>query len=112
MEALPIHLILIDLHNPSIIHLATVVVPPVFAIAEAEHKSGKDMLASVVAGYEVGGRVGESVIPESYFLLAYYRYSRYLRRCRSANEGLGLDGTRHCNVLAVLVHRRQGCGNF
>ena len=52
MEALPIPLILIDLHNPSIIHLATVVVPPVFAIAEAEHKSGKDMLAAVVAGYE------------------------------------------------------------
>ena len=56
-----------DLHNPSIIHLATVVVPPVFAIAEVEHKNGKDMLAAVVAGYEVGGRVGESVIPESYF---------------------------------------------
>ncbi|MBO5605166.1 MAG: MmgE/PrpD family protein, partial [Acidaminococcaceae bacterium] len=52
-----------DLHNPSIIHLACVVVPPVFAIGEAEHKSGKDMIAAVCAGYEAGGRVGESVIP-------------------------------------------------
>lgn len=67
MEAASHSLDFDDLHNPSIIHLATVVVPPVFAIAEAEHKSGKDMLAAVVAGYEVGGRVGESVIPESYF---------------------------------------------
>lgn len=56
-----------DLHNPSIIHLACVVVPPVFAIAEAEHKSGKDMITAVCAGYEAGGRIGESVIPESYF---------------------------------------------
>ena len=56
-----------DLHNPSIIHLACVVVPPVFAIGEAEHKSGKDMITAVCAGYEAGGRVGESVIPESYF---------------------------------------------
>ena len=56
-----------DLHNPSIIHLACVVVPPVFAIGEAEHKSGKDIIAAVCAGYEAGGRVGESVIPESYF---------------------------------------------
>ncbi len=56
-----------DLHNPSIIHLATVVVPGVFAIAEAEHKSGKQMIAAVCAGYEAGGRIGESVIPESYF---------------------------------------------
>ena len=56
-----------DLHNPSIIHLACVVVPPVFAIGEAEHKSGKDIIAAVCAGYEAGGRVGESVVPESYF---------------------------------------------
>lgn len=56
-----------DLHNPSIIHLATVVVPGVFAVAEAEHKSGQQMIAAVCAGYEAGGRIGESVIPESYF---------------------------------------------
>lgn len=56
-----------DLHNPSIIHLATVVIPPVFALAEAQGKSGQQMLAAVVAGYEVGARTGEAVIPESYF---------------------------------------------
>ena len=56
-----------DLHNPSIIHLACVVIPPVFAIGEAEHKSGKGMITAVVAGYEVGARAGEAIIPESYF---------------------------------------------
>lgn len=56
-----------DLHNPSIIHLACVVVPGVFSIAEKEHASGKEMIAAVCAGYEAGARVGESVIPESYF---------------------------------------------
>ncbi len=56
-----------DLHNPSIIHLATVVVPGTIAVAEAEHKSGKEIIAAVCAGYEAGARVGESVIPESYF---------------------------------------------
>ncbi len=56
-----------DLHNPSIIHLATVVVPGVVAIAEAEHRSGKEILTAICAGYEAGARVGEAVIPESYF---------------------------------------------
>lgn len=56
-----------DLHNASIIHLATVVVPGVFSIAEKEHKSGKQMISAVCAGYEAGARAGESVIPESYF---------------------------------------------
>lgn len=80
-----------DLHNPSIIHLATVVVPPVFAIAEAEHKSGKDMLAAVVAGYEVGGRVGESVIPESYFFWHTTGTAGTLGAAASAAKVLGLD---------------------
>lgn len=56
-----------DLHNASIIHLATVVVPAAMAVAEAEHKSGKELLAAVCAGYEAGARAGEAIIPESYF---------------------------------------------
>ena len=56
-----------DLHNPSIIHLATVVLPPALAIAEAENKSGQELISAICAGYEAGGRVGESIIPESYF---------------------------------------------
>ena len=56
-----------DLHNPSIIHPACVVIPGVFAIGEKEHASGRDMIAAVCAGYEASGRVGESVIPESYY---------------------------------------------
>ena len=56
-----------DLHNASIIHLATVVVPAAMAVAEAEHKSGKALLSAVCAGYEAGARAGEAIIPESYF---------------------------------------------
>lgn len=56
-----------DLHNPSIIHLACVVIPGVFAIGELHHKSGKDMITAVCAGYEAGARAGEATIPESYF---------------------------------------------
>ncbi|MDO4178006.1 MAG: MmgE/PrpD family protein [Phascolarctobacterium sp.] len=56
-----------DLHNPSIIHLACVVIPGVLSLAEANHKNGKEMIAAVCAGYEAGARIGESVIPESYF---------------------------------------------
>ena len=56
-----------DLHNPSIIHLACVVVAPAFSMAEKLHSTGKELLTAVAAGYECGGRVGESVLPESYF---------------------------------------------
>jgi 2-methylcitrate dehydratase PrpD len=48
-----------DVHNASVFHPATVVFPAVLAVAEAEGKSGPEILAAAIAGYEVGIRVGE-----------------------------------------------------
>ena len=48
-----------DLHNGSVFHPATVVFPPVLAVAQALGHSGADLLVAAVAGYEVGIRVGE-----------------------------------------------------
>lgn len=56
-----------DLHNPSIIHMACVTVPSALAVAEDEEMSGKDILAALVAGYEAGARIGETVNPEAYY---------------------------------------------
>lgn len=56
-----------DLHNASIIHLGTVVVPAALAVAEETGTTGKDLILAVAAGYEVGARAGEAVNPESYF---------------------------------------------
>jgi 2-methylcitrate dehydratase PrpD len=56
-----------DLHNASIIHLGTVVVPAALAVAEQIGASGQQLITAVVAGYEVGARVGEAVNPEAYF---------------------------------------------
>ena len=95
-----------DLHNPSIIHLATVVIPAAVAVAEACHKSGKALLTAICAGYEAGARAGEAIIPESYFYwhttgtagifgsaaasaLAYNRHSRNFRQCRGVSITFG-----------------------
>ena len=48
-----------DVHNGSVFHPATVVFPPALATAQAVGASGADLLAAVVAGYEVGIRAGE-----------------------------------------------------
>jgi len=48
-----------DVHNGSVFHPATVVFPPALAAAQAESRSGRELLVAVVAGYEVGIRVGE-----------------------------------------------------
>lgn len=48
-----------DVHNGSVFHPATVVFPPALAVAQDLGASGRELLAAVVAGYEVGIRVGE-----------------------------------------------------
>ncbi len=48
-----------DVHNGSVFHPAAVVFPPALAAAQAIGSSGLELLTAVVAGYEVGIRVGE-----------------------------------------------------
>ena len=48
-----------DVHNGSVFHPATVVFPAVLAVAQSQGSSGREFIAAVVAGYEVGIRVGE-----------------------------------------------------
>ncbi len=55
-----------DVHNASITHLAVITVPTAFALAQKLHKSGRDVIEAVAAGYEIGARVGEAINPSSY----------------------------------------------
>jgi 2-methylcitrate dehydratase PrpD len=48
-----------DVHNGSVFHPAAVVIAPALAVAQSIGASGAQLLAAVVAGYEVGIRVGE-----------------------------------------------------
>ena len=48
-----------DVHNGSVFHPAAVVFPAALAVAQALGRSGAELLAASVAGYEVGIRVGE-----------------------------------------------------
>ncbi len=48
-----------DVHREAVMHPASVTLPPAIALAETRPGiSGKDLLTAVVAGYEVGPRVG------------------------------------------------------
>jgi 2-methylcitrate dehydratase PrpD len=45
-------------------HPGAVLIPPLMAIAERDHISGRDFLTALVAGYEVSGRIGWAVSPD------------------------------------------------
>ncbi|WP_454738452.1 MmgE/PrpD family protein [Cupriavidus necator] len=48
-----------DVHNGSVLHPAAVVFPAVIAAAQAEGKTGAEVLLASIAGYEAGIRIGE-----------------------------------------------------
>ncbi|MGZ8157159.1 MAG: MmgE/PrpD family protein, partial [Burkholderiales bacterium] len=54
-----------DVHRAGVLHVGAVVLPALFAVTELKPgMSGKDFLASAVAGYEIGPRVGLCMGPE------------------------------------------------
>ncbi len=55
-----------DVHKGSTLHAAAPVIPAALAVAEREHRSGRDFLLAVALGYEAALRVGEAVNPSHY----------------------------------------------
>jgi 2-methylcitrate dehydratase PrpD len=51
-----------DMHVGSVSHLGTVLVPALLALAESTHANGKAFLTALVAGYEVGGKIGRMIL--------------------------------------------------
>ena len=101
-----------DLHNASIIHLATVVIPPVFAIGEKERKSGKEIITAVVAGYEVGARTGEAIIPESYHFWHTTGTAGTIGAGAAAASILGLDAKKTLMCLGTVGTQAAGLWEF
>ena len=56
-----------DLHNSSIVHPATVTIPTALAVGQQLGSSGEDVIAAIVAGFEVATRLGEAINPSSYW---------------------------------------------
>lgn len=51
-----------DMHPPSTSHLGIIVIPSVLALAEAYGAGGDRILAAIVAGYELSGRLGRALV--------------------------------------------------
>ncbi len=55
-----------DVHKGSTLHAAAPVIPAALAVAEREHRTGREFLLAVALGYEAALRIGEAVNPSHY----------------------------------------------
>ncbi|HWX08880.1 MAG TPA: MmgE/PrpD family protein [Gaiellaceae bacterium] len=106
-----------DVDHRSGLHVGSVTVPVALALAEQDHGwTGKELLAVLVAGFEVGLRVGIAIQP-GHFLRGYHPQGTMgpIAAAATAARGLRLDaaGTAHAfglagSMAAGLMGAQQG----
>jgi len=101
-----------DVHNGSVFHPATVVFPPVLALAQARGAGGRQLLAAAVAGYEVGIRVGEFLGRSHYRVFHTTGTAGTLAAAAAAGNLLGLDATQMLHAFGSAGTQSAGLWEF
>jgi 2-methylcitrate dehydratase PrpD len=101
-----------DLHNSSVLHPATVVFPPVVAVAQAIGASGQRLLAAAVAGYEVGIRVGEFLGRSHYRTFHTTGTAGTLASAAAVGNLLGLDAAQMGHAFGSAGTQAAGLWEF
>ena len=85
-------------------HLAAASVAAALATVEARDGSGADLLAAIVAGYEVGARISDALLPSADpagALRAGWGPGSPLGATAAASRGLGLDGATATQAIGI-----------
>ncbi|TFV92665.1 MmgE/PrpD family protein [Oxalobacteraceae bacterium OM1] len=101
-----------DVHNGSVFHPAAVVCPPVLAVAQSLQSSGRDLLTAMVAGYEVGIRVGEFLGRSHYRIFHTTGTAGTVAAAAAVGRLLGLDAERMQHALGSAGTQAAGLWEF
>ncbi|HEY9068128.1 MAG TPA: MmgE/PrpD family protein, partial [Burkholderiaceae bacterium] len=101
-----------DVHNGSVFHPAAVVFPPALAVAQALGRSGSELLAAVVAGYEVGIRVGEFLGRSHYKVFHTTGTAGALAAAAAVGHLLRLDADRMQHAFGSAGTQAAGLWEF
>ncbi|OGA45366.1 MAG: hypothetical protein A3G24_26370 [Betaproteobacteria bacterium RIFCSPLOWO2_12_FULL_62_13] len=101
-----------DTHKRALLHTGSVVVPTVLALAEMRRLSGRDLIVSLVAGYEVAVRVGMAVMPTHYRFWHSTATNGTFGAAASAAKALKLDADGVQRALGLAGTQAAGLNTF
>ncbi len=101
-----------DVHNGSVFHPAAVVFPAALAMAQDIGASGREFLAAVVAGYEVGIRVGEFLGRSHYRIFHTTATAGTLAAAAAAGRLLRLDAPTMLHAFGSAGTQAAGLWEF
>src|SRR5688572_16675972 len=99
-----------DIHKESIVHPGSLALPVAIALAESAGKvSGRELITAMVAGYEVGTRVGNAATM-SLFLRGFHPQGTSGAFVAAATAGrmLGLDPSEMQHALGIVGSQAGG----
>ena len=101
-----------DTHKRALLHVGSVVVPTVLALAETERLSGREAILALVAGYEVAARVGMAVMPTHYRFWHSTATNGTFGAAASAAKALRLDADGARRALGLAGTQAAGLNTF
>ena len=101
-----------DVHNASITHLGTVTIPAALAVGQKLHRSGREVIAAIAAGYEIGARVGEAINPGSYHYWHTTGVVGALCSAVAAGKLMGLDREQMLSAIGSAGTQASGLWQF
>lgn len=103
-----------DVHDESLLHPGTVVVPAALAVCEDVGGSGADLLTSIIAGYELIARVGLGVGSLAHMMGGFHSTGTngVFGAAASAASLLRLDTERTANAFGVAGSLAGGIMEF
>ena len=101
-----------DIHKRAMYHPGVAVIPAALALAESRHVSGKEFLSGVLAGYEVGIRVGEALNPSHFRFWHTTGTVGTLASAAACSRILGLDETGILHALGNAATQAAGLWQF
>ena len=101
-----------DVHNSSVFHPAAVVIPPALAVAQATGASGRDLVTAIVAGYEVGIRVGEFLGRSHYRIFHTTGTAGTVAAAAAVGRLLGLTGDQMQHAFGSAGTQAAGLWEF
>jgi 2-methylcitrate dehydratase PrpD len=90
-----------DIYRDAIYHPGVVTIPAALALAQTRGLSGAALLRAVIAGYEVGTRIGTAVNPAHYEFWHTTGTVGCFGAAAAASAALGLDAGRTAHALAT-----------
>jgi len=99
-----------DNYNPANAHVANVVVPAALCVAEQRRRSGRELIAALVAAYDVEGRVGIALDPVRLYARSFHPSSidGNFGAAAAAGRALGLEPSAMVHALGLAGCQASG----